>query len=140
MLDAPKEQVWLESRRHGIVLARDFARSFFLLACGLGLLVTGWPWSIGGAALAVAAAVLALGAVWRWERTELVVTTEKLFIVHGILRRRASGVRLARVGKLEVEQSLLGRLLGYGTLVAGDLEIDFVPQPRHVYAVVERLA
>jgi len=28
----------------------------------------------------------------------------------------------------EIERPLLGRLLGYGTVVAGDLEVDCVPR------------
>ena len=84
-------------------------------------------------------ALVSLRAVWRWERARLVVTTEKLFVVDGTLRRRASAVRLRSVENLELEQSLPGRLLGYGTLVAGELEIDHVPEPRRVYGLVERL-
>ena len=76
------------------------------------------------------AAVIAVRAVWRWERTHVVLTTEKLFVVYGTVRRRAAAVRLERVGAVEIEQSLLGRLLGYGTVVAGDLEITYVPEPR----------
>jgi uncharacterized membrane protein YdbT with pleckstrin-like domain len=106
----------------------------------VALLVLGWPFSIAGAALAMVAALLALLAVWRWHRTIVVVTTEKLFIVHGILHRRAAAVRLSRVGPVELEQTLLGRMLGYGTLSAGDLEIDFVPAPRHVYGLVSQLS
>ncbi len=82
-----------------------------------------------GAGLLGAAAVLALAAVLRWDRTTLVLTSEKLFVVHGVLRRRAAAVRLSRVGAVEVEQSLLGRILGYGTLVAGNLEIPYVARP-----------
>jgi len=140
MLTVPGEYVWLETRRHGIVLARAFARSFVLLAVALVLLALGWPASAGGAGLAVLAALLAVAAVWRWERTTVVVTSEKLFVVHGILHRRAAAVRLARVGAIEVEQTLLGRMLGYGTIVAGELEIRYVPAPRQVYGLVERLA
>ena len=77
--------------------------------------------------------------MWRWERTTVVVTSEKLFVAHGILRRRAAAVRLTRVGAIEVEQTLPGRLLGYGTIVAGELEIDYVPAPRRVYGLVEQL-
>ena len=139
MLTAPGERVWLESRKHGIVLARAFARSFALLAVGMAMLALGWPVSAGGAGLAVLAALLAVAAVWRWERTTLVVTSEKLFVVHGILHRRAAGVRLARLGAIEIEQTLLGRLLGYGTIFAGELEIDYVPAPRRVYGLVEQL-
>jgi membrane protein YdbS with pleckstrin-like domain len=60
------------------------------------------------------------------------VTTEKLLVVHGIARRRAAAVRFARVGPVEVEQGPVGRLLGYGTVIAGDLEIPYVPDPRRV--------
>jgi hypothetical protein len=49
-------------------------------------------------------------------------------------------VRLRSVENLELEQSLPGRLFGYGTLVAGPLEIDHVPEPKAVYRLVERLA
>ena len=139
MLTAPDEHVWFESRRHGIVLARAFARSFTLLAVGVVLLTLGWPVSVAGAVLALLAAMLAFAAVWRWERTTVVVTSEKLFVAHGILRRRAAAVRLTRVGAIEVEQTLPGRLLGYGTIVAGELEIDYVPAPRRIYGLVDQL-
>ena len=67
------------------------------------------------------------------------MTTEKLFVVHGTVRRRAAAVRLAQVGAIEVDQGLFGRLLGYGTLVAGELEIAYVPQPRTVGTLVAGL-
>jgi hypothetical protein len=41
-------------------------------------------------------------------------------------------VTLARAGAVEVEQSFLGRLLGYGTLVAGELEVPYVARPADV--------
>ena len=87
-----EERVCFTTRRHGIVLLRAFVRSFALLAAGIGLLVLGWPLSVAGAALAALAALLAFGAVWRWHRTSIVVTTEKLFVVHGTVRRRAAGI------------------------------------------------
>jgi uncharacterized membrane protein YdbT with pleckstrin-like domain len=108
-------------------------RSLALALFG-ALLVILAPASLGlvGALLLGTAAVLALAAVWRWDRTQLVVTTDKLFVVYGIAQRRAAAVRLARVGPVEMEQSVLGRALGYGTVIAGDLEIPFVPDPGRV--------
>ena len=97
----------------------------------------GWPAPIVGVALQAAAAFVALRAVWSWEQTRVVLTTDKLFVVHGTVRRRAAAVRLARVGPIEIEQTLLGRLLGYGTIVAGGLEITHVPEPRRL---VDRLS
>jgi len=93
-----------------------------------------------GVLLQVGGAAIALRAVWKWERTRVILTTEKLFVVHGTLHRRAAAVRLSRLGAVEIEQSLVGRLLGYGTIVVGDLEIDYVPEPRRVYGLVERLS
>jgi hypothetical protein len=68
------------------------------------------------------------------------VTAEKVCVVDGTLRRRSTAVRLRSVENLELEQTVAGRLLGYGTLVAGPLEIDHVPAPRDLYRLVERLA
>jgi uncharacterized membrane protein YdbT with pleckstrin-like domain len=133
------EHVYLDSRRHGIVLSPALARSFLLAAVGGFLFALRSPLPLVGAALVMTAALLALRSVWRWERTHVVMTDEQLALVHGtIWRRRTSGVRLERVGAVEVDQSLLGRLLGYATLRAGPLEITHVPQPRSAYGLVAR--
>ena len=139
MLASGQERVCLDARKHGVVLLRPLLRALVLAGLGGVALVLGWPVSVAGATLLAASAVVALAAVWRWDRTHVVLTTEKLFVVHGVLRRRAAAVRLARVGTVEIEQSLLGRMLGYGTLVAGELEIPWVAEPGEVYGLVERL-
>jgi uncharacterized membrane protein YdbT with pleckstrin-like domain len=137
MIRSSAEQVRLDERRHAVVLAGPFLRALALTVGGVSGFVLGWPFSAVGVVLLVLAAAVAVRAVWRWERTHVVLTTEKLFVVHGTVRRRAAAVRLERVGAVEIEQNLLGRLLGYGTVVAGDLEITHVPEPRRL---VERLS
>jgi uncharacterized membrane protein YdbT with pleckstrin-like domain len=140
MVTSSWERVCLDERRHAVVLAVPFLRALGLAAVGIGLMAIGWPVSIVGVLLQVVGAAIALRAVWAWEQTRVVLTTDKLFVVHGTLRKRAAAVRLARIGAVEIEQSLVGRLLGYGTIVAGDLEIDYVPRPSDVYGLVERLS
>ena len=140
MLAESEELVYLDARRHGIVLVRPLLRAGVLALLGCVGFAIGWPLSLAGATLLVAAACVAVAAVWRWDRTHVVVTTEKLFVVHGVVRRRAAAVRLAKVSTVELDQSLLGRLLGYGTVVAGDLEIRGVPKPRELCGLVQRLA
>jgi uncharacterized membrane protein YdbT with pleckstrin-like domain len=140
MLAQPEEQVYLDARRHGIVLVRPLARALALALLGIVGFAVGWPASLAGVTLLALAAAFAIVAVWRWDRTHVVVTTEKLFIVHGVVRRQAAAVRLAKVSTVELDQSLLGRLLGYGTVVAGDLEIACVPRPREVCRLVEKLS
>ena len=140
MISSDGERVCLDERRHVVVLAGSFVRALGLAVVGIGCMAIGWPASIAGVLLQVGGAVIALRAVWKWERTRLILTTEKLFVVHGTFHRRAAAVRLSRLGAVEIEQGLLGRLLGYGTIVAGDLEIDYVPRPRDVYGLVERMS
>ena len=137
MLATPEERIRLDERRHAVVLAGPFARALALSGLGLVALWLGWPLSAAGAVLLALGALLAVRAVWRWERTHVVVTTEKLFVVHGTLRRRAAAVRLCRVGAVELEQTLLGRLLGYGTVTAGELEISYVARPRELTRLLD---
>jgi uncharacterized membrane protein YdbT with pleckstrin-like domain len=140
MITSGSERICLDERRHAVVLAGPLVRALGLATVGIGCMAIGWPASIMGVLLQVGGAGIALRAVWMWERTRVVLTTEKLFVVHGTFRRRAAAVRLKRLGAVEIEQSLVGRVMGYGTIVAGDLEIDYVPEPRRVYGLVERLS
>jgi uncharacterized membrane protein YdbT with pleckstrin-like domain len=129
----PGERVRLEERPHAAALARPFSRSLVAALVG-AILVIAAPATLGlvGAFLLVVAALHALTAVWRWDRTLFVVTSDKLFVTYGIAQRRAAAVRLARVRPIEVEQSVAGRMFGYGTVIAGELEIPYVPDPDRV--------
>jgi uncharacterized membrane protein YdbT with pleckstrin-like domain len=134
------EEVCLDARRHGIVLARPLVWAIVVAGAGGVLTTADWPVSIAGSVLVALAALIALRAVWKWERTRVVVTTEKVFLVAGTWRRRARAVRLAAVDAVELDQTLPGRLFGYGTVVVGPLALDHVPKPKSVYRLVERLA
>jgi uncharacterized membrane protein YdbT with pleckstrin-like domain len=140
MLAHADERVYLDARRHGVVLVKPLSRALAIAVLGVTAFALGWPLSLAGAVLLVVAAFVATVGVWRWDRTHVVLTTEKLFIVHGVVRRQAAAVHLARVGTVEVDQSLLGRFLGYGTIVAGDLEIPGVHQPRELSGLVQFLS
>jgi uncharacterized membrane protein YdbT with pleckstrin-like domain len=132
----PGEEVRLDARPHGAALVRPLTRPLALAVLGAMGAVVGsevhWAIAAVGAAALALAALLALRAVWRWDRTRLVLTTEKLYVGYGIAQRRAAAVRLARVPALEFEQGIVGRMLGYGTLVAGDFEVPYVPDARRV--------
>jgi uncharacterized membrane protein YdbT with pleckstrin-like domain len=134
------EKVFLDARRHGVVLARPLGQALIVAVIGGALLAFIWPLPVAGALLVVLAALLAVRAVWSWERLHLVVTDERLYVVDGTLRKRARQVRLRKIDAVEIEQSTAGRMFGYGTLLVGPLEIDHVPKPREVTELVERLA
>jgi hypothetical protein len=124
-----EEAIRVESRPHGAVLVGPLAWGGLLGIAGVVLVFAGWPFSLAGALALALGAAGALRAVWRWERTRILVTDERLVVVDGTLRRREAAVQLSH-GAVEVEQSLLGRMLDYGTVVVGDLEVDYVPGPR----------
>jgi uncharacterized membrane protein YdbT with pleckstrin-like domain len=134
------EEICLEARRHGIVLARPLVWAMILSGAGGVLVTLPRPVSLVGAAVVALGALVALRAVWKWERTRVVVTTEKVFVVNGTWRRRARAVRLAAVEAVELEQSFPGQLLGYGTVIVGPLALDHVPKPKNLYRLVERLS
>jgi Bacterial PH domain len=135
----PGEEVRLDARPHGAALVRPLLRPLALAAAGAALAVVGqsqWIAGLAAAALLGIAALLALRAVLRWDRTRLLLTTRKLAVAYGIARRRSASIALAHAPALEFEQSILGRILGYGTLVAGDFEVPYVPDARRIRRLV----
>lgn len=118
----------IEAHRHGIALARPLLRALVLALAGAACFLA--PWTVLaalGAVLLAVAALTAVVAVARWDRTHLSVTGNALVVEHGFLSRRTASVSLNGT-VFEVERTLLGRILGYGTVIAGELEIDCVPR------------
>ena len=135
------EEVYLDARLHGAVLARPIFRSTLLVLLGIAALLVPYAAAAGvGAVLIAAGALFTLRAVWQWERTHLVVTTEKVYLLNGTLHRRTKAVRLQMVDAVEVDQSLVGQLFGYGTVVVGPLRVGHIARPSEVCHLVERLA
>jgi len=118
----------IEAHRHGIALARPFLRALLLALGGAACFLA--PWVVVaavGAVLMAVAALVAVVAVVRWDRTHLAVTGSALIVEHGFLSRRTASIALNGT-VFEVERTMLGRILGYGTVVAGELEMDYVPR------------
>jgi uncharacterized membrane protein YdbT with pleckstrin-like domain len=135
------EEIYLDARLHGAVLARPIFRSALLVLLGIAVLLVPYAAAaVVGAILIAAGAFFTLRAVWQWERTHLVVTTEKVYLLNGTIHRRSKAVRLQMVDAVEVDQSLVGQLFGYGTVVVGPLRVGHIARPSEVCHLVERLA
>lgn len=118
----------IEAHRHGIALARPLLRALVLALAGAACFLAPWTAvAAAGAVLLALAAIFAVVAVTRWDRTHLVVTDAAFVVEHGLLSRRTATVAFAGT-VIEVERTLFGRIFGYGTVVAGELEIDCVPR------------
>lgn len=123
-------------RRHWIVLSGPFAMALFLLGCLIGAWFIGRPWiaPAAGVALALAAA----WAGWRWLdwRCDLwAITSQRVIDEAGVLSVRVVDSPLDKIHNVSCSQSLLGRMLGYGTLniqtaaEAGSTTIEKVARP-----------
>jgi uncharacterized membrane protein YdbT with pleckstrin-like domain len=107
---------------------RPLFRSLLLAAAGAACFFAPWSeFSIGGAILLALAALSAVIGVTRWDRTHLAVTKNAFVVEYGLMRRKKASISL-NATVFEVERTLLGRILGYGTVIAGELEVDCVPR------------
>jgi len=69
-----------------------------------------------GAAAAVALALFA-GAAIRRASTELAVTDQRVVFKHGIIARHTIEMNRSKVESVDVDQTLLGRIFGFGTVM-----------------------
>jgi len=77
-------------------------------ASGLGIM--------GLVALVIAATSIGLG-IWQRAATEMAVTNKRVIIKTGLVSRKTVELLLGRVESIGVNESVLGRMLGYGTVV-----------------------
>ena len=117
----PGETVIHESRLHPLI----FLPALLLLALAIALLVGSMQCTgdvkIG---LQAAAAIFAVFAIASWARaairratTELAITDRRVIYKAGLLARHTLEMNRSKVESIDVDQSILGRLLGYGTII-----------------------
>jgi uncharacterized membrane protein YdbT with pleckstrin-like domain len=125
--------------------------SFYLLGIGvaalvlviLGLLADNW-----GTAIVIAAVIAGLTLVIGYLRrvsTKYLITTQRLRITRGLLRKKVQETRLERVQNVNYQQGVLDRLLRVGTVdfdTAGsddsEFRFEWVNGPEDVVHAVDR--
>ena len=76
-----------------------------------------------------------LGGIWigvaylRRITTELAVTNKRLIAKSGLVSRSTVELNLTKVESVRVEQTVLGRILGYGSIVVGGTGATHAPVP-----------
>ena len=143
--------------RHGIVIVRTLLPAVLATAlpvlvvdvaarrvvpADLRLLVT-----VGAAALL---GLWVLAALVRWEGDSLTVTDQRVVLEEGVFQRCSRAIPLNRVQDVATAQSLLGRLLDYGTVeidaagAGGAERFTYVRGPQRVrdqvFALIGRLS
>ena len=63
----------------------------------------------------------------RIKSTEIAVTTKRLIVKHGFIRRRTIEININKVESIQVDQGMMGRMLNYGTLVISGTGTSHAP-------------
>ena len=106
----PGETVVARARTHWWI----YASSIFFALLSLALLFLLRP---AGLALLVVTLFLFLRAFLYSYSTELAVTSKRVIAKFGLIRRSTVELSLSKVESFHVEQSILGRMLDFGTLI-----------------------
>jgi uncharacterized membrane protein YdbT with pleckstrin-like domain len=123
----PGERIVYATRLHWIVLLRSiFVETIF---SGTGL--AGIVWAVAGkhtergeaqmigivgiALILLGSVILFIGVIRR-NATEMAVTNKRIIVKVGFLTKRTIELFLSRVESVEVEQTLAGRMMGYGSI------------------------
>ncbi len=122
------ETIQYQTSLHRIVMLNHAGLSLFFVVVGIALVVfsgsTRRPgeshsfaliW-IALAAFAVATVLLGVGILKR-SATEMAVTNKRVIVKMGLATRRTIEILLPRIESIAVEESALGRVLGYGTVI-----------------------
>ena len=110
----PGEQIEYRTTLHWLV----FVLPILLLIAAI------WLFSLGGNIAKILAYILMVGvlgtglsAVIERRTSEFAVTNKRVLIKTGLIRRHSLETLLSKIESIGVAQSLLGRILGFGTIV-----------------------
>jgi hypothetical protein len=117
---ARNERIACIARDHWIALLPailvDAAISIVIIGLSVLGIVLSPPWTwLGLLLLVVPATHLAL-RVWGWWNEQYVITNRRIIRVAGVLNKRVSDTALEKVNDILMEQSALGRALGFGNI------------------------
>ena len=105
----PGEQVVYKAHLHRIIFVKS------LLVIAVGLLLLALEPRVGGIVILVGL-ILALPAFIRYKTSEFGMTTKRVVIKVGFVRRRTVELLLRQIEAISVDQSLMGRMMNFGTI------------------------
>jgi uncharacterized membrane protein YdbT with pleckstrin-like domain len=107
----PNEQITYRAKLHWIIYVLPVI--VFLIAIAVALAGGGW---IAGMAIAIVGFVLLLPPWIKASSSEFAITNKRVLIKVGLIRRHSLELLLQKVEGIGVDQGVLGRILGYGTI------------------------
>jgi uncharacterized membrane protein YdbT with pleckstrin-like domain len=128
----PGETVVYATSLHWLVYLRPILLVILALLCLIASAsvtetIVALAWEIIAALLVFLALVTGLAALIRRSTTELAVTDRRVIYKTGILQRHSMEMNRSKVETVGVDQSILGRILGYGTVTVRGTGGSFEP-------------
>jgi uncharacterized membrane protein YdbT with pleckstrin-like domain len=112
----PGETLLYQTGRHWIVLVVPLVLGVFFGLPGLGLVFSSGGTPIAFMMLIIGGGFIGFAFLTR-KSVEMGVTNKRVITKTGILSRRTLELLLTKVESIKVEEGLLGRMLGYGTVI-----------------------
>ncbi len=141
----PRERLCITVRRHPAVLAGHLILASGGLAAARKLTGrSGRPDIVWGACVVLV--LNFLRRVTAWPVTYFVVTNERMLLIRGLLFRTVTAMPLDKAMSLKLQRPILGRLLGYGSLVVVSPDrrqafrkVRYLPYPEQLYLEISGL-
>lgn len=145
----PTERRILRVRGHWALLVKDILESALAMALLMAVdsylpssqVIDTLTWYAG---LVVVLRLTILILDWWIER--IVITDKRVMMSTGIITHRVAMMPLRKVTDLTFQQTVIGRTLGYGTMVvesAGQIQglnrIEYMPQPDEIYEALTEM-
>jgi len=123
----PGERILYTTHLHWLVLFRSIFVDTIFSVAGLALIIWGMAGThaergeaqvaeIAGVVLILLGSIILGVAVLKRNATEVAVTNKRIVIKIGFLTKRTIELFLSKVESVEVEQTLAGRMLGFGSI------------------------
>lgn len=114
----PGEKLVFRTGLHWQVLVWPMSLTIVLVACAIAcLLQKEQAFFFAGIFLLVVAAICVVAAMVKRNAVEIAVTDRRVMIKTGMANRRSLEIMLPKVESIGIEESMMGRALGYGTVV-----------------------
>jgi uncharacterized membrane protein YdbT with pleckstrin-like domain len=89
-----------------------------------------WPLILLGALLLIVYGIGLLFWLWAWivySTTELAITNKRVIAKTGLIQRRTIEMFLEKIESIQVDQSVLGRLFNFGSVVISGTGVHSAP-------------
>lgn len=122
------EKVLYVGRVSLLSLLPTFVLGGVVVLVGLAASLAPQAWPVGLALVAVGVIVIAAGLIKRMS-TELAVTNRRVIAKFGLVSRRTIELNLSKLESIRVDQTVAGRILGYGSIVLAGTGATLEPIP-----------